>query len=240
MTFAVQNATAARPAPSSEDTGATHVVERGDTLWQIAADAGVSLQALIKANPQIVNPDLIYPGDTVHIPGGNGAGSSSGSGAGSVDGAGPAAGVDDSVPVSGRNPASIARQFLDRNASELKRSGDLPMNPNVPSNICCANFVSAVLQKAGLLPDRLHTDSVNTLESTLQSRGWKAVDAAHAKPGDVVIIRHNGGQHTVLVESNKNGHLTLIGSNNRNADGSQRITLGGLWGNAKIYTPPGR
>jgi spore coat assembly protein SafA len=239
MAFAVQSVSAARPASSSQDTSATHVVERGDTLWQIAADAGVPLQALINANPQIVNPDLIYPGDTVHIPGGNGNGPRGPSNS-SIDGAGPAQSADDSAPVGGRNAASIARQFLDRNASELKRSGDLPMNPNVPSNICCANFVSAVLQKAGLLPNRLHTDSVNTLEGTLQSRGWQAVDAAHAKAGDVVIIRHNGGQHTVIVESNNNGKLTLIGSNNRNADGSQRITLGGLWGNAKIYTPPDR
>jgi spore coat assembly protein SafA len=239
MTFAVQGTSAARPAPVAEDAGATHVVERGDTLWDIAADAGVPLQALIKANPQIVNPDLIYPGDRVNIPGGS-TGAPRGSSNGGVDGAAPVQGADDSAPVGSNDAASIARRFLGRNASELKRSGDLPMNPNVPSNVCCANFVSAVLQKAGLLPNSLHTDSVNTLESTLRSRGWDAVDPSNAKPGDVVIIRYDGGQHTVMVESNKNGKLTLIGSNNVNSDGSQRISLGSLWGNAKIYTPPDR
>lgn len=45
-----------------------HSVVHGDTLWAIAAQNGVSLQALIQANPQVLNPDLIYPGDRIQIP----------------------------------------------------------------------------------------------------------------------------------------------------------------------------
>ena len=48
----------------------------GDTLWGIARDNGVSLGSLIAANPQIRNPDLIYAGQTVHLPGGGGGGGS--------------------------------------------------------------------------------------------------------------------------------------------------------------------
>ncbi|HJR73203.1 MAG TPA: LysM peptidoglycan-binding domain-containing protein [Luteimonas sp.] len=48
----------------------TVTVHRGDTLSKIAHDNGVSLSALIAANPQIRNPNLIYAGQTVHLPGG--------------------------------------------------------------------------------------------------------------------------------------------------------------------------
>lgn len=53
--------------------GGTVQVHRNDTLSKIAADNGVSLSALIAANPQIRNPNLIYPGQTIHLPGGGGS-----------------------------------------------------------------------------------------------------------------------------------------------------------------------
>ena len=43
-------------------------VKRGDTLWGIAKRFGVNLTALIAANPQIKNPNLIYPGNEVRLP----------------------------------------------------------------------------------------------------------------------------------------------------------------------------
>jgi morphogenetic protein associated with SpoVID len=45
-----------------------HVVKEGDTLWGIAQKYGVSLDELIKANPQIQNPDMIHPGMKIKIP----------------------------------------------------------------------------------------------------------------------------------------------------------------------------
>ena len=45
-----------------------HMVNRGDTLWIIAALYGVDFQELIKMNPQFANPDLIHPNDEVGIP----------------------------------------------------------------------------------------------------------------------------------------------------------------------------
>lgn len=45
-----------------------YTVKKGDTLWGIAKRYGVTLSALIAANPQIKNPNLIYPGNQVNIP----------------------------------------------------------------------------------------------------------------------------------------------------------------------------
>ena len=55
--------------PGGPGQGArTHTVRRGDTLWGIARQYGVELAALIRANPQIKNPNLIYPGEAVRVP----------------------------------------------------------------------------------------------------------------------------------------------------------------------------
>src|SRR5690606_16786901 len=45
-----------------------YTVQRGDTLGEIARDHGVKLSELVKAN-DIPNPDLIYPGQVLVIPG---------------------------------------------------------------------------------------------------------------------------------------------------------------------------
>lgn len=44
------------------------VVEEGDTMGLIAIQFGVSLDALIKANPKVKNPNLIKPGDVLNLP----------------------------------------------------------------------------------------------------------------------------------------------------------------------------
>lgn len=45
-----------------------YVVQPGDSLSSIAAAYGVSLNAIVTANPQIANPNLIFPGQIVYIP----------------------------------------------------------------------------------------------------------------------------------------------------------------------------
>lgn len=211
-------------------------VVSGDTLWDIARANGVSLDALIAANPQIANPDLIFPGDRITIPEGGTVGNG-------PSGPGPVDGTDAAGPGGGSSNAyEVARQYLGQNASSLKvnQNDDLPMNANVPSNVCCANFVSAVLTEAGQLPGNLHTDSVAQLNTTLRNRGWTPVSASEARPGDVVIIQGGGVSHTEIYA----GNGKMIGSNNVNADGSQRISENNLsWAlehdAAILRAPPG-
>lgn len=45
-----------------------YTVQPGDSMFTIARKFGVSLDALIRANPQIPNPNLIFPGQTVCVP----------------------------------------------------------------------------------------------------------------------------------------------------------------------------
>jgi tyrosinase len=45
-----------------------YTVQEGDTLSEIAERFGVKLKDLEAANPQIKNPDLIFPGQVIVIP----------------------------------------------------------------------------------------------------------------------------------------------------------------------------
>ncbi len=46
----------------------THTVQHGDTMWKIAARYQVGTSEIIDSNPQIADPNLIYPGDVLTIP----------------------------------------------------------------------------------------------------------------------------------------------------------------------------
>lgn len=55
-----------RPRESTE-----YVVQPGDTMFSIARKFGVPLEVLIRANPQIRNPDMIIVGEIIIIPRGH-------------------------------------------------------------------------------------------------------------------------------------------------------------------------
>ncbi len=46
-----------------------HIVQKGDTLWNLAKKYGVSFDELKKMNSQLSNPDMIMPGMKIKIPG---------------------------------------------------------------------------------------------------------------------------------------------------------------------------
>lgn len=46
----------------------THIVKKGDTMWNIAMKYETGLSEIKEANSHIKNPNLIYPGDILNIP----------------------------------------------------------------------------------------------------------------------------------------------------------------------------
>ncbi|MBP3436344.1 MAG: SafA/ExsA family spore coat assembly protein [Clostridia bacterium] len=52
----------------SVSASTTHTVVSGDTMWKIAVRYQLGLSEIKAANPQIPNPDLIYPGQILTIP----------------------------------------------------------------------------------------------------------------------------------------------------------------------------
>ena len=57
----------ATPPPAS---GQTYTVQRGDTLRKIADRLNTTVEAILKVNPQISNPNLIYIGQVINLPAG--------------------------------------------------------------------------------------------------------------------------------------------------------------------------
>ncbi len=45
-----------------------YTVQSGDSMWKIAVKYQVGVSEIISANPQISNPNLIYPGQKLNIP----------------------------------------------------------------------------------------------------------------------------------------------------------------------------
>lgn len=212
-------------------SGAQYVVKSGDTLSAIGARYGVSYQAIAQASG-ISNPNMIHPGQVLTIPGKtstntNPAHVPSG-GTGPTQGpAGP------STPGKGGDALAIARSDLGRNISDLKYNGNLAqyLDKWPGNNVCCANFVSAVLEKAGQIPHSEHNDNVVGLSNNLANDpNWRRADANNLQPGDVVCFEVPGEGHFAHVEmfaGYVNGRPTFIGSNNVNSDGTQRISEGG-------------
>ncbi len=46
----------------------SHTVVPGDTMWKIAVKYQMGVSEIKEANPQIANPNLIYPGQVLNIP----------------------------------------------------------------------------------------------------------------------------------------------------------------------------
>lgn len=196
-------------------------IRPGDTLSALAVRNHTSVAALLKANPGVKNANLIFAGQTLQVPG-------------KRDEFVPAqktAAAARPAPASSSSARAfaIAQSYLGWNAGALKVSGNAvgkAMADWVPNTVNCANFVSGVLEAAGQIPHRLHDDSVNGLMHKLDADPQFArVTLAHAQPGDVVSFRTPGnGRHVELFAGWENGRPKFIGSNNVNADGTQRVS----------------
>lgn len=53
--------------PATTMAADSYTVEPGDTLWKIALKTTTGVSELIEANPQLSNPNLIYPGQKINI-----------------------------------------------------------------------------------------------------------------------------------------------------------------------------
>lgn len=56
------------PTPILAQSTEIYTVQKGDSLWKISVKYQIGLSEIIAANPQIKNPDLIYPQQKITIP----------------------------------------------------------------------------------------------------------------------------------------------------------------------------
>lgn len=148
----------------------------------------------------------------------------------------------------GQQAVQLAKSVLGQKASDLKLANDTPlgkvMRDEVSNMKNCANFVSAVLVTAGQIPQSVAHPHVTVLASNLKKAGWVEVDPKDAKPGDVVVLQHNGQDAHVELATGHDakGTLTMIGSNNQTSlHGEQMITenkVTAYWSGVKVLHNP--
>ena len=63
----VKLTSAAAPTPAPAATAQYHTVVRGDSLWRIGNQYGLTVAELLKLNPEISNPNLIRVGQKVRV-----------------------------------------------------------------------------------------------------------------------------------------------------------------------------
>jgi LysM repeat protein len=115
------------PAPSSGSSGGSYTVRSGDTMSGIAARHGMSLSALVQANPQVHNPNLIYPGQRLNVRGGGSAPSPapaphSPSPAPAPGGGGNVSGIESRPGVKGNASQTIAF-FMSKGLTRAQAAG---------------------------------------------------------------------------------------------------------------------
>jgi LysM repeat protein len=223
----------------NQPSAGNYKIQYGDTLSGIAKSRGTTVSALMKANPQIKDANKIFAGRSLNIPGQRdsfepakpsrpGSGRPSSPSTQAPGAQGPSTTGPASQGPKG-SPFAIAQSHLGKNAGSLKlEKGGVgsDMEDWVPNNVNCANFVSACLEQAGQIKNSQHHNAVTGLQANLdKDPNFKRVSLAQAKPGDVVSMKTPGGHHVVMFAGMKNGKPQFIGSNNVNADGSQRISM---------------
>lgn len=204
-------------------------IRMGDTLSGIAARHNTSVSALMRANPQIKNANLIYAGRSLNIPGSRDEFTHNRPSRPAPPSTHrPAPSGPDRAPIGTGKAFDIAKHYLGWNARDLKVSGNAvgkAMHDWVPNNVNCANFVSGVLQASGQISARQHHNAVTGLMHNLdRDPQFRRVSLSQARPGDVVSMKTPGGHHVVMFAGWKNGRPLFIGSNNINPDGSQRVS----------------
>ena len=55
-------------SPAGANCSSPIVIQQGDTLAAIARRCDFSVDALLSANPQLRNPDIVQPGDRISLP----------------------------------------------------------------------------------------------------------------------------------------------------------------------------
>ena len=175
------------PAASSSSTNqsaGTYTVKSGDTLSSIASSQGVSLSALMSDN-NVSGSTIIYPGDTLTIPGG-GSGSASTTEATS-NGAAPSQGDRTSAQLATYSTASVSssNSTAASKALEIVNSGaSYKWGGNGPSAYDCSGLTKAALAAEGKDIPR---------NSAAQYSGAKShVSLSNLQAGDLVFWSNNG------------------------------------------------
>lgn len=201
-------------------------IERGDTLSGLAREHGTTVRALLDANPQIRNPDLIIAGERLNLPG-----------RGTTRPQGPAAESGATLAQLGRQLGSDAGGWMaiargETGQREIAGSGHnariveyhqtTSLRARSDETPWCASFVNWSLEKTG------HRGTDSAAAISWASWGDRVHGLGNAHNGDVVVIRNkaSGQNHVGFFVSGGDGRVTLLGGNQSNQVKESSFGLG--------------
>lgn len=186
----------AGPSTSADTPPSSVRIDRGDTLSGLAREHGTTVQALLDANPQIRNPDLIIAGERLNLPG-----------RGTTRPQGPAAESGATLAQLGRQLGSDAGGWMAiargetgqreiagsrHNARIVEYHQTTSLRSRSDETPWCASFVNWSLEKAG------HRGTDSAAAISWASWGDRVNGLGNAHNGDVVVIRNKAsGQNHV-------------------------------------------
>jgi len=223
------SSTRSSPAGSSTSTDVPSPsvrIERGDTLSGLAREHGTTVRALLDANSQIRNPDLIIAGERLNLPG-----------RGHTRPQGPAAESGATLAQLGRHLGSDAGGWMaiargETGQREIAGSGHnariveyhqtTSLRARSDETPWCASFVNWTLEKAG------HRGTDSAAAISWASWGDRVNGLGNAHNGDVVVIRNkaSGQNHVGFFVSGGDGRVTLLGGNQSNQVKESSFGLG--------------
>ncbi|NVJ08093.1 LysM peptidoglycan-binding domain-containing protein [Myxococcus sp. AM001] len=172
------------PAPSSG--GGSYTVKSGDTLSGIAGRHGTSVSALAKAN-NISNPNLIYVGQRLTIPGGGGASPTR-----PTPNQPPVGGVGGPKPPTGGSAGVTVQQLraVMPNLSQAKAEQYLP---HLNRAMAEAN-ITTPMRKAAFLAQLAHeSGQLRYMEEIASGAAYEGRrDLGNTQPGDGVRYKGRG------------------------------------------------
>ncbi|PBJ82014.1 peptidoglycan-binding protein [Lysobacteraceae bacterium NML93-0399] len=164
------------------NAGGDYTVQSGDTLSGIAGTHGVSLQSLTAANPQIANPDLIFIGDRIQLPG---AGAPDGGGA--PDGStGPVTGPDATEPAApGGDAGGVTAAQLQQIVPQLSASKAEAVAPHLNAAMAEANINTPERQAMFIAQLAHESGGFHYMEEIASGAAYEGrTDLGNTQPGD--------------------------------------------------------
>ncbi len=164
-----------------------YTIQKGDTLSALAAKNGVTVQALLKANPNITNPDLIYAGASLNIPGktiinnGESPVSTSAGAAGTNDAAEVAKKAAEAAKATADQEAEIRRLTNEKALQDLKTS--LGIDTGKPAKPTYESDFEALKSKEGITAIETQLNEVKDTRQTLLDARDAAIKAESTRIG---------------------------------------------------------
>lgn len=196
-------------SPPAISQGASYTIKKDDNLSAIASKNGTTVAELLKLNPGITNPNLIYPGKILTLPGGV-----SGAGSNTSDFSNVNTNADANKAINDQQAQDAAGATMNNEPPTRKTTGDImkeittAIKPEVAEPVA-ADFTGALTtyrSEYGVTALETQLDELRAQEQDLFAQKQTRITSERGKPVAMNVISGRIGQ----VEQQENERLGVV------------------------------